>query len=138
MILPLLTYHCTVDLTFTEWKLAKLKSVDNRAFQIINEDLNKPTYIPNSLSSIKRHAVLLARRCLDGSVCSNFRNYFKIMNSLQVTRNNGVLIELPKCNLEFGKKGFYFMAAKLYNALPLETRKEQNFNKFKRLLEIEI
>ena len=43
MILPLLTYHCTVDLTFTEWKLAKLKSVDNRAFQIINEDLKYPT-----------------------------------------------------------------------------------------------
>ena len=47
------------------------------------------------------------------------------------------MLELPKCKLEVAKSGFYFMGAKLYNELPLEYRKENNFGLFKKLLSMQ-
>ena len=47
------------------------------------------------------------------------------------TRNQGHFLKLPKVKLEFGKKGFYFYGATLYNGLPKSIRGLENFNDFK-------
>ena len=36
------------------------------------------------------------------------------------TRNDNISIELQKCKLEFSKRSFYYMGAKIYNGLPRE------------------
>ena len=40
-----------------------------------------------------------------------------------MTRNNGYKVILPKIRLENSREAFYYMGAKLYNSLPLDTRK---------------
>ena len=77
---------------------------------------------------------LTARKCLDGSLCSNFRNYFEVNGHHIRTRNNGLSLRLPKVKLSVAKQSFYFYGAKLYNSLPLSLRSTVDFKKFKELL----
>ena len=58
--------------------------------------------------------------------------YFKLATHEINTRNNSLKAELPKVRLEFARKSFYYMGAKLYNDLPKECRQEDNFSTFKR------
>ena len=51
-----------------------------------------------------------------------------------MTRNNGYKVILPKIRLEYSRGAFYYMGAKLYNSLPLDTRKTADFNDFDKLL----
>ena len=69
-------------------------------------------------------------------ICSNFHDYFTVRKSGCVTRNSHLLVKLPKCKLEVAKSGFYYTGAKMYNDLPLNIRKEKNFNLFKKLLSL--
>ena len=66
-----------------------------------------------------------------GEVCSNFIEYFHLKKHLYNTRNNNIQVELPSIKLEFARKGFFFMGAKIYNELPAEIRQEENLNLFK-------
>ena len=50
--------------------------------------------------------------------CECFDGYFTLMNNN--TRNNEVLLRLPKVKLETGKNTFRFMGAKLFNDLPVD------------------
>ena len=47
------------------------------------------------------------------------------------TRNNGVILRLPKVRTVTGKNGFYFAGAKLFNNLPSDIRKADSLKKFK-------
>ena len=49
----------------------------------------------------------------------------------KATRNNGYLIKLPIIKTEYARKGFFYMAAKTYNDLPLNIREadEESFLK---------
>ena len=128
MISPLLKYNSIVNLNFNKTQLNKLKSVDNRAKQIINDQ----TFCQSScINSINGHACLLVRKCLDQNICSNFLNYFTINQTVKVTRNNSTFLTLPKVKLNTARDGFFFMGAKIYNSLPLDIRNEENFSTFK-------
>ncbi len=48
------------------------------------------------------------------------------------TRNNKHLLKLPAIRTEYARKSFYFMGAKLYNELPLEIRKAENYRDYER------
>ena len=63
---------------------------------------------------IQKHAVKIVRKCIDKSVCENFHSYFKLRSHNMNTTNNNIAIELPKCKLEFSKRSFYYMGAKIY------------------------
>ena len=52
------------------------------------------------------------------------------MNKTSVTRNSKHMLRLPKFNLEYGKSYFMFMGALIYNELPLEILKLDNFKDF--------
>ena len=137
MILPLITYNCTAKLNFTNTQIKKLSSIDNRATNIVNSNSNSSESLPKALKEIYHHSILLTRKCMDKNICSNFEDYFKLRETVYATRNCGFMLELPKCKLEVAKSGFYFMGAKLYNELPLEYRKENNFGLFKKLLSMQ-
>ena len=120
---PTITYSCVVNLNLTHTQKQKLVSLDQRASKIVkNLEIN-------TLDMIFKHAVKFVNKCLDGVVCSNFVNYFKVLSHQKNTRNNNHMLILPKVKLELAKRSFYFMGAKLYNSLPLEIRQSgKSFN----------
>ena len=77
--------------------------------------------------------------CRDRVVVSTLRcgpiTQVRILVTVPGTRNNGYKAKLPKIRLEYSRGSFYYMGAKLYNNLPLDTRKTEDFNSFNKLLE---
>ena len=111
----------------TETHVCKLTSFENRAKHIKN--INDQKII--SIVKYKQwHACKFVRRCIDADMCDNFLGYFTTLDHSKHTRNNQNSIRLPAVRTEFAKKSSYFMAARIYNDLPLETRNEHNFNSF--------
>ena len=89
-ILPCITYNCTVKLNLTQTQRQKLQVIDRLAEKIIGK---KQTSIENE---IKKHSVMLVRKCVQKETCENFKDYFKIQSHDQVTRNNNYLLQIPK------------------------------------------
>ena len=112
----------------------KLLAFHHRALDIIRSstkyecDIN----LPSIINQIK--ACQMVRNCLDGNVCSNFMNYFEINAHERSTRNSGYQLKLPKIRLEYSRRSFYNMGAKLYNDLPLNIRKAEDHKSFNKLL----
>ncbi len=67
-------------------------------------------------------------------MCTNFDNYFEIKTGSINTRNNNLFLKLPKVKLEFAKQSFYYLGAKIYNDLPIEIRREGDYDKFLKLM----
>ena len=81
-------------------------------------------------NEFEKHAILLVKKCLDKKLCTNFHEYFMVNEHNINTRNNNILLKMPKVKLEFAKNGFYFMGAKLFNSLPKTIReKDTTFKK---------
>ena len=83
---------------------------------------------------MKKHAVLLVRKCLDKQLCENFRNFFTVRAHEQNTRNNGFMLEVPKVKLQVAKSSFRSMNVKIYNDLPIQCRKTDSLLIFKEQL----
>ena len=130
MIIPLLTYSGTVHLNFNNTQLDKLSSLENRASKIISTNV----LLPNIYQQIKKEACIHVRKCLDGDTCSNFRNYFEVIEHKNNTRNNRMLLRVPRVKLSFAKKSYYFTGVSLYNDLPLHIRKTEAQYTYKKLL----
>ena len=67
-------------------------------------------------------------KCINGDSCNNFNDHLEIMSSK--TRNNGILIRLPKIRLESSKKSFFYYGAKCFNDLPAQDRGAPNSQEF--------
>lgn len=133
MIVPVITYSSLINLNLTNTQLTKLKSIDRRAQNITG---------CNNLCSINetifKNCCMTVRKCLDGRTCENFVDYFTVMEHSQNTRNNSSSLRLPATRTEYGRRSFRFMASKCYNTLPLECRKENDFNVFIRKLNLHL
>ena len=70
MILQILTYRSTVKLHFNNTQQRKLKSLEDRAKNIIGRG------VPCIINSIKMETCCIVRRSLDNKMCSNFNEYF--------------------------------------------------------------
>lgn len=131
IILSALRYNCIVQLNLTSTQKEKLKNFETQADKIM---AIKTVSIQNELY---RYAIKLVRKCIEGNVCSNFQDYFKVNRHRKTTRNKDILLVLPKVRLEFAKSGFFAMGAKLYNLLPREIRlAEKDFNKKLKYFEV--
>ncbi len=104
MILPVVTYSGLLKLQFTIIKI------------------------------LHKQSCSIVRKCLDNRMCTNFDNYFEIKTGSINTRNNNLFLKLPKAKLEFAKQSFYYLGAKIYNDLPIEIRREGDYDKFLKLL----
>ena len=69
----------------------------------------------------------------NNNVCENFNDYFAINYHAKNTRNRNTLLKLPRVKLEFAKRSFKYMGAKLYNDLTLNIRAYENDQHFKKL-----
>ena len=104
----------------------KLESLHRRATEIINlNETSKKIKSPSEVIKVK--ALQTVRKCLDGSTCSNFNGYFQVVNHHKNTRNNGLLLKVPRLKLEYARGPFYQTGSTLYNELPHDIRSNQNF-----------
>ena len=131
MIVPTVTHNCVLQGNLSAQQKYKLNSIVRRAKSIIKEDLSSNIDLPSLENETKRQNCFFVRKCLDGNVCEEFRNYFVPFEHRFGTRNKGYSLRLPMMKTEYGKRSVYFNGAKIYNALPIEIRKEQNFKIFK-------
>ena len=133
MLAPIFSYCSTLSLHLTNTQKQKLKSLESRASCIINTtDQQNP--IKSIEANYKLRSSILVRKCIDKLTCSNFHDYFHLLSHEKHTRNNMNTLTLPKVRTEFGRKGFFFMGAKVYNELPLSIRMEKDFDKFSNLV----
>ena len=133
MIIPILTYCATAHLKKSQGQLEKLAYLHRRATEIIkSNETSKKIKSPSDV--IKLKALQTVRKCLDGSTCSNFNGYFQVVNHHKNTRNNGLLIKVPRLKLEYARGSFYHTGATLYNELPREIRNTKDFVKFRFML----
>ena len=91
--------------------------------------------IPSVSSLIKKRACTLVFDCLNNNICELFEKYFEKTDHKYATRNNLKSVKLPKVKLETGSKGFYYLAAKAFNALPSEIRSIKYRTLFRNALE---
>ena len=129
MILPILTYSSLVDLSLTQTQSKKYKSIERRAMTVVGDGKNL-----NIENMIRKESCLGVRKCLENKTCSNFQQYFAMNRHCKSTRNQNVLVRLPRVKLEIARKGYFYLGAKMYNELPLEIRKAEDFNTFRHLL----
>ena len=112
----------------------RLLAFHKRALEIITLKSNngldiKPPFIINQIRTCQ-----LVRQCIDGNICSNFKNYFEMQTYDKATRNRGYQLKVPKIRLEYSRGSFYFIGAKLYNSLPLNIHKTECYSSFNKLL----
>jgi hypothetical protein len=128
ILLPVLLYSCTTNLNLTNSQMSKLSSLDNRIAKITGK---KQTLIVNE---IKKHSVILVKKCLNNEVCESFLTFFTIRNHEINTRNNGFLLQVPRVRLQLAKFGFRSMGVKIYNKLPIEHRQTESSTTFRKLV----
>lgn len=112
MIEPLMLYCCSLNLDLTSTQQKKLTSIENRASALIGET------VASIHNKMKIKCCLTVKRCMLNDVCTPLKSYFMINEHGINTRNKGLLLKLPKVRLEFGRKSFLFLGAKLYNSTP--------------------
>ena len=125
MLIPLFTYcsivTCRTSMTYKH----KVNSLENRAHEILFRSKPSNKRLP-SIEHLMNKKLCL--KCINGDSCDNFNDYFEIMNNK--TRNNGILIRLPKIRLESSKKSFFYYGAKCFNDLPAQDRGAPNSQEF--------
>ena len=134
MILPLLNYCGTLQLNHKKTKQDRLDAFHHRAMHLCTQNLSEQKRVPSPTASNIIHSLTLVRQCLNGEVCSNFKNYFELANHGKNTRNAGALLKLPKLKLEYARSSFRYLGAALFNALPHSVRIIENTSKFKHAL----
>lgn len=123
MIAPLLTYRSFVKTNLNQTQLSSLQYIEDRATRIIYGK-NKPEGVRSVNYQRKSKACIMVHKCIQNKTCSPLKNYFEINHHRMRTRNQNVLIKLPKIKLELGRQTFLYSGAKTFNDLPLyEQRK---------------
>ena len=105
MIIPLLTYSCPIQLTFTKTQLNSFSSIDQYA-KSMPPNLSQPASIHNYL---KRECVNTVKKYLNKEFAYDiFDHYFKMIDHSMNIMNNKHCIRLPPVKLEVARCGFYF------------------------------
>ena len=119
MILPLLTYSCSIKTTFNEGQKSKLiASLERRAAKIIGVPSVKKT-----VSVMEKELCAMVKNCVKKEYRHKiFDNYFTVIKHNFGTRNNKKLLQLPSIKLQASRPSFYFGAAKIVNNLGISSR----------------
>ena len=125
MILPWITYNCTVNLDLNLTQRKKLQTINRLATNVIGSRQ------PSVKNEIKKRSIILAQKCAEKDTWKNFKDYFNIVSHDRETRNNGYSLQIPNTKLKYPKCGFFSLGATLCNALPIQIRKIDDFNIFR-------
>ena len=117
MILPCITYNCTVSLNWNQTQKKKFESIDKLAAKVTG------SIQPVVINEIKKRSIMLVRKCIDNTTCKNFKKYFVLQNHGRGTRNDGFKLKIPLTKLRYTQSGFFSTGVTVYNELPLQIRK---------------
>ena len=134
MIIPILTnFSLALYGSTPPYIKNKIALMEDRArFIISNGDT-----VPITENIQKKRLCTFVHKCLySNDVYSKFKEYYKMKRTNVNTRNNGTKIEIPKIKLEIARKSTYYQGTIVFNELPITTRKENNFQTFKRNLNL--
>ena len=93
----LLWYCASEENVHSSPQVDKSNALHERACIIISHNVRRTIRSPESTNKTK--ALTIVRKCIEGSICDNFRNYFEIMNHNRNTRNQGIALSLPRLKL---------------------------------------
>ena len=108
----------------------RIDALESRAQKIIGNS----SIIPSSTTIRRERVATFVHRYINNDVCENFENYSELNQSCINTRNNGIMIRIPRVRLEVARSLFYSQGAVTFNNLPREWRMEKNISKFKSYL----
>ena len=114
-----------------------VKSLEHRCLDVVRarRGASVSLRLPSIEAGVKKRSCNLVFDTLQGNVCDALKDYFVINAHGKNTRNDQHLVKLPQVKTEFARKGFYYLAGKEFNDLPLSAKKIQSRFLFKRVLE---
>ena len=120
MVILILTFRGISHLNKAQTLINMSNALHERACRIIGS--NKSLSIKSPETIIRSRALATERKCIEGDIYNNFRNYFEINQHTKSTSNSGTLLKVPKLKLEFFGGLLCYFGAKLSNELPREIR----------------
>ena len=97
MLIPLFTYCSVVTCRISITCKHKVNNLENCAHEILYRSKPSNKRLPSTEHLMNKKLCLNVFKRINGDSCDNFNDYFEIMNNK--TRNNGILIRLPKIRL---------------------------------------
>ena len=129
MLIPIFTYCSIITGNYTQTVESKIINFERKAYDIIFQSQQTKRSKLIKIRELQRKRICVqVFKCMSGSACENFNDYFEVMTNN--TRNKNNLIRLPKIKLQSTKKSFRFTGAKIFNELPLDIREAETLNVF--------
>ena len=130
MVLPTLSYCSLLKPSFSNTQVKKLRSLERQSKSLINNfDLN-------TINLLKKRVCFFAHGVINEKVRPPLNDFYEVKFSKINMRINDSMVKLPKEKLECGRLSLKFTAAKIFNDLPLEFRKQCFHKSFKSSLKI--
>ena len=122
MILPFLTY-CTFTIigSIPEYLKSRILQLEARAQKVVSTGFKEE----KSAKVLRTKTAKHVHRCLSNNVCTNFKNYFDLCSGRN-TRNQGILIRLPKTKLKLLVNHFTFKGPWFLITSPSKYGKRKN------------
>ena len=120
MIMPVFGYCGSLSLGWSSSYKKRIESLDViRSTRVASVSLR----VLSIEAGVKKRSCNMVFDTLQGNVCDAMKDYFVINAHGKNTRNDQHLGKLPQVETEFGSEGFYHLAGKEFNDLPLSARK---------------
>ena len=82
------------------------------------------------MNYVKHHACQIVRTSITRQLPAPMTNYFELLSHSKSTRNNKLLIALPRVRTKEAKNGFYYQGAMIYNSFTRDVCMQENENLF--------
>ena len=95
-IMPLLAYSNVVTFNLNDSQISRVQNLQEIATRIIKIKESAHIRIPELMNFAKFQCCILVRQCIDKNACSNFNNYFELLQHAKNTRINRLALESQK------------------------------------------
>ena len=82
------------------------------------------------MTYVRRHPCQIVRTYITRQLSAPMTNYFELLSHSKSTRNNRLLIALPRVRTKGAQNGIYYQGAMVYNSLTRGIRMQENENLF--------
>ena len=128
-IMPLVTYCSLTNFYNHPSRRSTLANFENQIKRI-----SKIDYVPSITKMCDKKSCITVFKSLNGAY-PDYIDYFERISHNIGTRNNGLLLRVPRVKIEGTKKAFFYNGTILFNKLPIEVRCENDFMSFYKKLQ---
>ena len=134
--MPVFGYCGSLSLGWSSAFKKRIENLERRSLDVIRSTrvASVSLRVPSIKAGVKKGSCNLVFNILQDNVCDAMKDYFVINNYGRNTRNGQHLVKIPQVKTEIGRKGFYSLAGKEFNDLPLSARKIESRLLFRRFL----